>query len=82
MVGHVNVDARLVDRDALGGLTDELIDDGLEVAGALERRELSIGARAFAHDLERVLHLAPASELVDNVVDEPRQHFCDELARR
>jgi hypothetical protein len=56
---------------ALRRLRDELVHHRLQVAGALERRELAVGARAVLQDAEGVLHLAPAPEFVEHVVHEP-----------
>src|SRR3954467_15789605 len=66
--------------NALGCLGDESIDDCLEITRALERRQLPVGARSLPHDLERVLDLLPASELVDDVIYEPGEHLGDQLA--
>src|SRR5947208_4112123 len=65
-----------------GRLRNHAIDDGFEVLGSIEHRELTVGARAVAHDLECILYLAPATQLIYDVVDEPLQHLGDQLAGR
>src|SRR5688500_9599501 len=60
-----------------------MVDDRLDVATALLiPRDLPIGARAFLENLERVLDILPASELVDDVADEPFDQLANQLARR
>ena len=58
--------------NAFRRLGDEPIHDRFQITRLLEGRELPIGARAFAHDLEGVLDLLPASELVDDIIDPAR----------
>src|ERR1051326_4347420 len=65
----------------LGGLGDELIDDGFEVTGPFEGGELAVGTRAVAHDTEGILDFLPTSKLVHYIVHEPGEHLGDELAR-
>src|SRR5688572_10146044 len=67
--------------DPLRGLTDEIVDDGSEVAGLLEHRELTVGARAFIENPKGILHLLPAAEVVENDIDEPFDGLADELPR-
>src|SRR4029453_12125959 len=63
-------------------LGDHTIDDALKVVRAVEYRELAVGARAVLENLERILDFPAASQLIYDVVDEPLQHFGDELAGR
>src|SRR5260221_3937515 len=63
-------------------LRDYAVHHLSKVAGAIVLRELAIRARSIAHDLEGVLHLPPAAQLVHHVVHEPLEHLRDQLARR
>src|SRR5918997_4844040 len=62
----------------LGGLPDELVDDGLEVAGTLVGRQLPLRAGALVEDAVGVLDLPAAAELVDDIIDEPLDHLADQ----
>src|SRR3954468_21929034 len=59
----------------VGGFGDDPVDDRAQVSGLFVDLELPVGTRAAAHDLEGVLDLAAAAELVHDVVHEPLQHL-------
>src|SRR5258705_6881982 len=66
--------------NAVRRLGDDAVHDGAQITGLLVHRELPVGARAAAHDLEGVAHLTPTTELVHNVVHEPLEQLGDQLA--
>ena len=56
--------------------------DGAQVTCFFVHRLLPIGARAAAHDLEGVLHLAATTQLIHYIVNEPLQHLSKQLPSR
>src|SRR3954468_8044753 len=69
--------------DAFARFIDQRAHDGAQVAGVAIHLHLPFGARPVAENLAHVLDLAPAAELVDDIVDEfeqlerqfPHRHF-------
>src|ERR1019366_9874411 len=56
-----------------GRLGYDVVDHGLEVAGAFPDGQLAVGAGAVLQDLVDIAHLLAAPELVDLAVDELEQ---------
>ena len=54
----------------------------LEASGLSKRRELPVGARALLEDLEGVLDLLPAPELVHDIREEPVDQLLDHVTSR
>jgi hypothetical protein len=68
-------------KDAFGRLGDDLVNDILDIAGAMIGFELAVRARAFLHNPIRVADFFTAAEFIDDVANKPIEQFVQQFAR-